>query len=108
MTLLYIYVSIKPKTLYEVKMFIIKKLIKKHKLKIQLESIELTLHKNGFYEAERKLSTLAYYPDEYGKLYNKIYSEFNELLQQKYELRRQIQNLSGINLIKKQPDEYIK
>lgn len=89
-------------------MSIIKNLIARNKLKKQLEALEISLRETGYYENQARLNSLIYKPDEYAELYIKINKKYQVLLTKKQSLERELYNLKGRNLFKKQDDTLIK
>ncbi|MBO5909925.1 MAG: hypothetical protein J6Q15_00295 [Clostridia bacterium] len=79
-------------------MNIIKKLIIRNQLKKELKIVDDTLAKSDYYAMESQLMRLAYYPDEYARVYHTIESKFRPLLNKKIGLQKDIQKLSGKNL----------
>jgi len=86
-------------------MSIIKNLILRNTLRDKLNEIERTLETNGYYEKEKQLIRYIRKPDQYAELYLQIQDEYGDIIAERNHLCSKINNLSGINLFKKN-DEY--
>ena len=89
-------------------MRIIHNLILKNKLRNQLDEIENTLHREGYYDKEYQLVFLIYHPDEYALLCEEIESKYGILLRKKTLINKQLEYLKGVNLFKKHDFDYVK
>ena len=89
-------------------MTIIKNLIIRNDIKNKIRNIEKLLNSMGYYEKQKQLTALYYYPEEYAILYKDINSSFGDLLDTQSRLNQQLKSLQGVNLFKNQPVEYTK
>ena len=89
-------------------MRIIHNLILKNQLQKQLDEIENTLQRDGYYDKEYQLLFLRYHPDEYAQLCEEIESQYGILLRKKDLINKQLAYLKGVNLFKKHDFDYVK